>query len=154
MDYINEMKNYRRNLVKKLFDDEMNDATIAHLTEYSESWIRTLRLKYQKHKEDICVLKQPGGSKCRLDDASLAKLRTILDKGAEAYGLEGAFWDRKRVQYVIAQEFKVTYYIAHLSEILSKMNYTLQKPAKKDFRQDVEKVATWTAATLPEIKKK
>jgi putative transposase len=81
-------------------------------------------------------------------------LRHILDKGAELYGLEGSFWDRKRVKYVIEQEFGVVYDIEHISDILAKINYTLQRPVKKDYRQSAEKVKQWTEQTLPEIKKR
>ncbi len=153
MNYINSSKAYRRNLVVKLIEQGKSDSEIAYLSEYSESWIRQLRTKHEKGEESITILHKPGGSVCRLSASNLEQLQQILEKGAEAYGLEGAFWDRKRIKYVIEQEFSVIYDIEHISDIAAKINFTLQKPVKKDFRQSAEKVKTWTETTLPEIKK-
>ena len=153
MNYINSSKSYRRNLVVKLIEQGKSDSEIAYLSEYSESWIRQLRTKYEKGEESITILHKPGGSVCRLSASNLEQLQQILEKGAEAYGLEGAFWDRKRIKYVIEQEFSVIYDIEHISDIAAKINFTLQKPVKKDLRQSAEKVKTWTETTLPEIKK-
>jgi transposase len=153
MIYVNLNKAYRRELVQKLFTQGKSDKEIAHLSDYSESWVRQLRLKHEKTEESITILYKPGGSVCRLSTSNFDQLRQILEKGAEAYGLEGAFWDRKRIKYVIEQEFSVFYDIEHISDIVAKINFTLQKPVKKDFRQSDEKVKTWTETTLPDIKK-
>lgn len=154
MIYVNLSKEYRRNLVFKLIEQGKSDSEIAYLSEYSESWVRQLRTKHEKAEESILVLRKPGGSVCRLSPSDFEKLRQILSKGAEVYGLEGASWDRKRIKYVIEQEFSVVYDIEHISEIAAKINFTLQKPVKKDFRQSAEKVKIWTETTLPDIKKK
>jgi transposase len=154
MEYINAFKSYRRSLLKKLIDAGETTARIAELTEYSESWVKTLRSKYEKEQFNVLELHKPGGSVCRLSAENFEQLRQTLDKGAELYGLEGAFWDRKRVKYVIEQEFGIVYDLEHISDILAKLNYTLQRPIKKDYRQSAEKVQQWTEKTLPEIKKK
>jgi transposase len=154
MIYVNLNKEYRRELVRKLFEQGKSDKEIAYLSDYSESWVRQLRLKHEKIEESITILYKPGGSVCRLSTSNFDQLRQILEKGAEAYGLEGAFWDRKRIKYVIEQEFSVFYDIEHISDIVAKINFTLQKPVKKDFRQSDEKVKIWTETTLPDIKKK
>ncbi len=154
MSYFNDLKSYKRNLLIQLIEKGAEDALIAELTEFSESWVRHLRSIYEKHGASGLILEKPGGSKCRLSDANLANLHTILGKGAPEYGLEGEFWDRKRVKYVIEQEFGVIYDEEHISFILAKINYTLQKPRKKDFRQNDEKVLEWQQDTLPSIKKK
>lgn len=153
MTYINESKSYRRVLVKKLFDQDKTDAEIAHLSDYSESWIKQLRKQYQLGIDCITTLHKPGGSVCRLTAENLARLAEVLTNGAESYGLEGAFWDRKRIKYVIEQEFSVIYDVEHISDIVAKIKFTLQKPEKKDFRQNAQKVETWEQITLPDIKK-
>lgn len=153
MTYIHASKSYRRNLVKKLFEQGKTDSEISYLSEYSESWVRQLRTKYEKEESCITILHKPGGSVCRLSPSNFEQLRQILSRGAESYGFEGEFWDRKRIKYVIEQEFSVIYDIEHISDIVAKINFTLQKPIKKDFRQDAERVKIWTETTLPEIKK-
>lgn len=154
MNTLHHLKTFKRNLVIRLIENGETDSSIATLTELSESWVRHLRHVYRHEGAEGLILKKPGGSVCRLSPENLEHLCTILDKGAVAYGLEGAFWDRKRVKYVIEQEFKVEYDVEHISHILARLNYTLQRPRKKDFRQSDEKVDLWKTETLPEIKKK
>jgi hypothetical protein len=60
MTYINAIKSYRRGLLKKLFDSGETNVRISDLTEYSESWIRTLRTKYEKEQIDLLALHKPG----------------------------------------------------------------------------------------------
>jgi transposase len=153
MSYQHAQKEFRRNLVKKLIESGESDAQIAYLSDYSESWIRQLRRVHQQDENAIIVLHKPGGSVCRLSTENFSHLRQVLEKGAIAYGLEGEFWDRKRIKYVIEQEFSVIYDLEHISEIAARINFTLQRPVKKDFRQDAEKVSQWTEKTLPAIKK-
>lgn len=154
MQHIHPLKEYKRNLIIRLFDQGESNAKIADLTEYSLGWINQLHKVFQNEGSSALVLQKPGGSVCRLMPTHFETLRAILDKGAVAYGLEGEFWDRKRVKYVIKQAFDIDYDVEHISAILAKLNYTLQKPRKKDFRQDDAKVELWTTETLPDIKKK
>jgi transposase len=154
MQHLHPLKEYKRNLVIRLLEKGESNETIAELTELSVSWIRQLRTLHNRGDAEVLRLQKPGGSKCRLTPNNFETLRLLLDKGAIAYGLEGEFWDRKRVKHVIKQVFDIEYDEEHISVILAKINYTLQKPRKKDFRQDDEKVALWTTETLPDIKKK
>lgn len=154
MHHIHPLKEYKRNLIIRLLEKGESNEVIAELTELSVGWIDQLRNLYKKEGPSALRLQKPGGSVCRLNATNFQELRNILDKGAIRYGLEGEFWDRKRVKYVIKQAFDIDYDVEHISDILAKINYTLQKPRKKDFRQDDAKVAVWTTETLPEIKKK
>jgi transposase len=154
MQHIHPLKEFKRSLIIRLFEKGESKEKIAELTDYTIGWIDQLHRVFQTEGASALVLQKPGGSVCRLTPSNFEELRAILDKGAVAYGLEGEFWDRKRVKYVIKQAFNIDYDVEHISAILSKLNYTLQKPRKKDFRQDDAKVEVWTEQTLPEIKKK
>lgn len=154
MQHIHPLKEFKRGLIIRLFEKGESNETIAELTDYTTGWIEQLYRVFQTEGASALVLQKPGGSVCRLTPSHFEELRAILDKGAVAYGLEGEFWDRKRVKYVIKQAFNIDYDVEHISAILSKLNYTLQKPRKKDFRQDDTKIEVWTEKTLPDIKKK
>jgi transposase len=154
MQHIHPLKEFKRSLIIRLFEKGESTEKIAELTDYTTGWIDQLYRVFQTEGACALVLQKPGGSVCRLTPSNFEELRAILDKGAVAYGLEGEFWDRKRVKYVIKQAFNIDYDVEHISAILSKLNYTLQKPRKKDFRQDDAKVEIWTEQTLPDIKKK
>jgi transposase len=155
MNHVQLAKQYKRDFLFRLFESGESDNTkIAHLVDLSESWVRTLRRVYESEGAAGFILQKPGGSVAQLDAPKLAKLREILEKGAVIYGLEGAYWDSKRVRFIIENEFKIIYSLPHVLRILAKLNYTLQVPQKKDYRQSEEKMAEWVNKTLPEIKKK
>jgi transposase len=152
-----DKKQYARDVLLRLLGDGVShtDDDLSRITGYSVSWVKQLRHQYKMNGASaIAILEQQTGASPKLSDTQLLELKNILDKGAEAYGLEGAFWDRKRVKQVILDKFSVEYSIGHLSSILSKLNYSLQRPRKKDYRQSTEKVEIWKMETLPEIKKK
>ena len=153
MSYINESKSFKRTLLKRLIDKGETNKTIADILDFSESWVKQLRRRCETKGASVFIIQKPGGSVCRLSAAQLDTLYSTLSKGAELYGLEGVFWDRKRVKYVIEQEFGVVYDVEHISDILKKINYTFQVPRKRDYRQSPEKVAIWEKETLPAIKK-
>ena len=94
-----------------------------------------------------------GGSKRLLTAPQLEELVRLLDKGAEYNGFEGNLWTRKRVQSLIKAKFDVEYKIRSISDLLRDLGYTLQKPDRRSYRQDPEKVKKWVEETLPALKK-
>jgi transposase len=98
MHHIHPLKEYKRNLIIRLFEKGERNEEIAQLTDFSTGWIDQLHRVFQKKGASALVLQKPGGSVCRLTPSNFEELRLLLDKGASAYGLEGEFWDRKRVK--------------------------------------------------------
>lgn len=94
-----------------------------------------------------------GGSQRLLSPDQQAALLDLLDKGAEANGFEGNLWTRARVKQLIKRVFNVTYKIRSLSDFLRDLGYTLQKPDRRSYRQDPQKVKEWREVTLPALKK-
>lgn len=94
-----------------------------------------------------------GGSKRFIDPDQQKRLTELLDLGAEANGFKGNLWTRARVQEVIKREFGVEYKIRSLSDLLRDLGYTFQKPDRRSYRQDPEKVKEWQEETLPALKK-
>src|SRR5438128_549328 len=75
--------------------------------------------------------RKPPGRKARLTPAQQAQIPSLLHKGAEAWGFSGQRWTRDRVREVIRRQFRVEYHPAHLSRLLAKVGWTLQKPARR-----------------------
>ena len=67
----------------------------------------------------------------------------MLDEGAEQYGFKGNLWTRARAKELIERHFGVEYKLRSLSDLLRDLGYTRQKPDRRSYRQDPEKVRQW-----------
>lgn len=105
-------------------------------------------------RENLPTNLKPPGYKPRLSAGQLAELPKLLEQGAEFYGFTGEYWTHQRVKQIIEEEFKVIYEKKQVGRILELINWTRQKPQKKDARQDLEKVEKWRKEGLPEVKKR
>lgn len=105
-------------------------------------------------KENLPTNRKPPGYQRRLSAEQLAELPKLLEKGAEFYGFMGEYWTHGRVKQIIEEEFKVIYEKKQVGRILDLINWTRQKPQKKDAKQDPEKVENWQKEGLSGIKKR
>lgn len=105
-------------------------------------------------KENLPTNLKPPGYQRRLTPKQLAQLPELLEKGAGRYGFAGEYWTHQRVKQVIEQEFKVEYEKKQVGRILGLINWTRQKPSRKDAKQDLEKVAHWRQEGLLKVKKR
>ena len=76
-----------------------------------------------------------------------------LKKGAIAAGFPTEQWTQARVKKVIEQEFGVTYHRNHISRLLGKMGWSVQKPDPRALERDEELILAWTKQDWPRIKK-
>jgi transposase len=77
-----------------------------------------------------------AGPTPKLSPQQLAQLPALLDRGAEAYGLRGQGWTCKRVGEVIRRTFGVTDDPAHLSRLLHRLGYSVQRPIARATPRD------------------
>lgn len=105
-------------------------------------------------KENLPTNLKPLGYQRRLSAEQLVQLPKLLEQGSQFYGFTGEYWTHQRVTEVIKEEFKVIYEKKQVGRILDLINWTRQKPQKKDARQDVEKVKNWQREGLSEVKKR
>jgi transposase len=80
--------------------------------------------------------------------------RMIRDKNPEQLKLNFALWNRQAVMDLIKQKFKIKLPIRTAGEYLKRWGYTPQKPIRKAYEQQPEKVQQWLDETYPEIEKR
>jgi transposase len=76
-----------------------------------------------------------------------------LEKGAVAHGFRGEVWTCKRVAKVIKREFGIVYHPAHVSRILKRVGFSLQKPDRLADQRDEDAIQEWKEKRWPELKK-
>jgi transposase len=128
----------------------MSQKSIGEIVNLSQQSVSKL---VKKLRQGLPMTEKSKGPERRLSESELAKLPEFLNKGAEHYDFTGAYWTHARVGHVIKQEFKVVYEDRQVGRILELINWTRQKPQKKDAKQSLAKVEKWKKEELPLLKK-
>jgi transposase len=141
----------RNEIILKLSKLGFDQTLIGEMVNLSQ---QTVSEVLQKAANNLPMSIKSQGLTRRLSEEELKKLPGFLEKGVMFYGFEGLFWTHARVGYVIKKELDVTYENKQVGRILALINWTSQKPQKKDAQQSSEKVAAWKEDGLKNLKKK
>lgn len=95
---------------------------------------------------------EPRGAKSKLTNAQKTELSSILKKSPTEHGY--FVWDKWSIQALIKQQFEVDYAENYIFYLMRCINFSSQKPKKKDYRQKPEKVADFKENKVPFIQEK
>ena len=134
----------RRLQAWKLHEQGWSQRAIADLLAVSEvavsRWLKRVRLAGST--KVLHRRKAPGATR-RLPRARWRELRTLLRRGAEAYGFHGALWTRGRVAWLIRRHFAVAYSPRHVGRLLAALGWSVQRPLRRARQRDEAKIARW-----------
>jgi transposase len=136
-----EERKVRNEIIGNLFKTGMSQSEIGEIVNLGQRMISKI------------FTTKSSGCKRRLSELELSTLPNFLEKGSEFYGFSGSYWTHARVGYVINKEFNVQYEDKQVGRILVLINWTRQKPQKKDAKQSAAKVEKWQNEELPALKK-
>jgi transposase len=113
----------------------------------------------QKHREEKVIKVKAAGTKHgerrKLAPKQETAIQNIIkDKYPDQLKMQFALWTREAVMKLIAQKFGITVSIRAAGDYLKRWGFTPQKPAKRAYERDPEKVGEWLKNTYPAIKKK
>jgi transposase len=103
-------------------------------------------------KEALRKRSSPGAPP-RLSADQRARLPALLEKGAVAHGFRGEVWTCQRVAQLIKREFGIGYHPAHVSRILKRLGFSLQKPDPLANQRDEDAIKEWKEKRWPELKR-
>jgi len=90
----------------------------------------------------------------KLTPDQLAQLPALLDRGAEAYGFRGQAWTCKRIGAVLRRTFGVSYDPSHISRLLHRLGYSVQRPIERATQRDEGAIRVWWEQRWPALKKR
>jgi transposase len=143
----------RRTRAAQLFRAGKKQAEVArslHVSRQSVSrWFSSFL------KGGVKELKGAGraGRKPRLDAKQLAKVDAALRLGPKGHGFRTNLWTLPRIAKVIEQLTGVTYHPGHVWRILHRLDWSLQRPAKRAKERNEEAVRQWVTTRWSVIKK-
>lgn len=80
--------------------------------------------------------------------------RTVVGKCPDQMQLPGLLWTRELVRELIWRKFSIEVSVATVGRYLKRWGLTVQKPSKRAFEQDSEKVRQWLEEHYPRIRER
>lgn len=152
--YLEESIDYRDKLVVEASEAGFGQSKIASMYGLHQSTVSRLLKRYRANGNQLPLPHSSTASaKPALSAWDELVLKEIISAGALSQGYESDYWDRKRIKDVIRQNFGIDYHISYISRILKRLNHTLQKPQRSDYRQDAAQQEKWIKESLPSLKK-
>jgi transposase len=94
-----------------------------------------------------------AGRKPRLNQRQLAAVVAALRRGPQAAGFRTGLWTLPRVAVVIERVTGVRYHPGHVWRLLGRLDWTLQRPAKRARERNEAAVQHWLHVRWPTVKK-
>lgn len=127
---------------------------IAQIVDCCQSWVSRVLKRYKSlGLEGLLSEGKTRGPRSKLDTQELQCLSTMLIKGALSYGFKTDNWTRERIAKLIKDHFCVSYHPAHISRLMRKLGFSLQKPKARSYGKDDLEVVKWKKEHLPQLKK-
>jgi transposase len=93
-----------------------------------------------------------AGRRPRLSQAELDAVDQALRLGPQAFGFETQLWTLRRVAAVIQQLTGVGFHPGHVWRLLRRLDWSVQRPARRAIERDEAEIARWRAEQWPRIK--
>jgi transposase len=144
----------RRARAAQLFRAGKKQAEVARSLRVSRQSVS--RWFFSFLKGGVKALKGAGraGRKPRLDAKQLAKIDAALRLGAKGHGYRTNLWTLPRIAEVIERLTGVRYHPGHVWRILHRLDWSLQRPARRARERNEEAVKEWISKRWAVIKKK
>lgn len=152
-----EVQQHNRNQAIRLFKNGKSRKEIAEIVQVHYDvvcrWVRA----WKKGGDKAIKLKKRGRGSVEqrmLNKTQEAKLKKLLiNKNPQQLKLPFALWNRKAIQAVIYQMWRIKIAIRTIGDYMKRWGFTPQKPIKKGYEQSPKAVQEWLDHTYPEIKK-
>lgn len=78
--------------------------------------------------------------------------RWVVGKDPRQYGFEFGLWTRRIVAALIAQKFGIVIGLTAVGRMLAQLNITPQKPLRRAYERDPQRVQQWVQQTYPKLR--
>jgi len=147
-----------RKSIVRLSQQGKKPAEIAEILDVSRRHAESTIKKYQEQGFAGIKLKKRGrthGANRSLTPEQEREIRTtIVDKNPDQLRLKGCMWTRKNITEYIAQKYKIPMPLSTLGYYLERWGFSVQRPAKRAYKQNPEQINQWLNDTYPTIKER
>ena len=142
-------KRERNELIHARYADGYSQEEIGKFYGLSQSRVSAILVEKRRGLPER--LEETRGMKSRLNEEDLNKLAELLKKSRD--GEDFSHWNKWSLKQLIKDTFDVEYHENYIWEVMRKIGFTSQRPQKKDYRQNPEKVEIFKNKDALDIKK-
>ena len=148
----------RKKIVSAVTNEGLTQKAAAKYFGFSEQSVSTYIRDYKEKGEASFEYKTRGAKPrkgCNITESQELEIKQIvIIHTPDQVGVEATLWTRKVVKELIEIKYGVLYEVTAIGRMLRRLGFSPQKPKKKAYEQDPEKVKEWFEARYPAIKKK
>ena len=147
-----------RKIIVRLSQQGKKPAEIAEILDVSRRHAESTIKKYREQGFAGIKLQKRGrthGANRSLTPKQEREIRnTIVEKNPDQLRLKGCMWTRKNIAEYISQKYKIFMPLSTLGYYLERWGFSVQRPAKRAYKQNPEQIQEWFNATYPTIKER
>lgn len=153
---ISSLELLRRRAVGAVIKEGMSQTQSAKIFGFSQGSMCKYIKEYKLYGEKSFHYKQRGikplTNRYITEEQSKELIETLLNKTPDEVGLEHVLWNSKVIQKLIEIKFSITYSDRGIRQLMKTLGFSSQKPIKRAYQQNPEKVSKWLDETYPAIK--
>lgn len=149
-----QMEERRLAGARLLGEGKLSQAKIARELRVDKSTVSQWRTILERAGVEGLKARISGGRPPRLSEQGQQQLLADLRKGAQAHGYPDERWTLSRIAAVLRDSQGIRYAPDHLSVVMRRLGWSVQRPQSKAVERDEQKIQTWLETTLPEELKK
>lgn len=139
----------------RMFEMGRPTSEIAKAVGRDEQTIRAWRRAWRAAGVEGLRAKPHPGREPKLTAAQWQRVLSMLAQSPQAHGYDGAYlWTTTLMARLIHDRFGVTFHHDYVGEMLHKLGWSCQRPAKRSKERDEAAVRSWVTVTWPDLLKK
>ena len=141
--------------VKRVVEDGESPSAVIRSLGFSRTAIYPWLRKFEEEGWDGLVARIAEGPEPKLNEKQRQQVRRwIIGKDPRQYGLDYGLWSRKIVQVLIKERMKIEIGLTAVGRLLAGLEITPQKPLRRAYERDPERVKDWLEERYPKLKKR
>jgi transposase len=144
-----------RKSIIRLWKKGKSNEEIAEIEDVSLRHVQNTKKQYLNGGSGAIKPKTRGrrpGEKRTLTPAQEQEIqRIIVDKTPEQMRFKECMWTRKNIAALIQQKYSIDMPLVSLGVYLSRWGFSVQRPTKRAYKQDEERVKSWAESEFPGI---
>lgn len=152
-----EQYQIRKNIVRLLKQAKSN-SEIAEILDVSERHVRSVKKTYSEGGIEAIKPRKRGrsyGEKRILTPEQEKEIMTIIaDKDPMQLKFKECMWTRNNIRQLIKEKYGIEIKLSTLGYYLARWGFSVQRPVKRAYKQDKEKIDKWINEEYPNITKR
>lgn len=141
--------------VKRVMEDGESPSEVIKSLGFSRTAIYPWLRKFEDEGWEALAERIAEGPEPKLSEKQRQQVRRwILGRDPRQYGLDYGLWSRRIVQALIKQRMDIDIGLTAVGRLLASLDITPQKPLRRAYERDPEKVKHWLEERYPELKRR